>query len=257
MMASSTNRKNIYLKTITLLKEEVQNWDSHPFSVPAIKSLDTLELNSPLCFLVGENGTGKSTLLEAIASHCGYGSEGGTKNIYHRTGQDAYYQPAELLSKTIRLSWSKKLFQGYFFRAESFFNIASHLDTLEKESGGTLGSYGGKSLHEQSHGESFISLFKNKFTKEGFYLLDEPEAALSPQKQLAFLVLLNELLKQPNTQLIIATHSPILLAFPGAQILSFDEGYIKEISYQESSPYKIVSGFISDPPRYFHQLFKE
>jgi predicted ATPase len=138
-------------------------------------------------------------------------------------------------------------------RAESFFNVASYVDQV-----GALESYGGKSLHDQSHGESFLSLLQNRFTHSGFYLMDEPEAALSPQRQLSFLILLHDLVTaNENIQFIIATHSPILLAYPGAQILSFDGGSIKQIDYRDSQPFQLVSRFIAAPERYINALFSE
>jgi predicted ATPase len=138
-------------------------------------------------------------------------------------------------------------------RAESFFNVASYVDQV-----GVAGSYGDKSLHDQSHGESFLSLLQNRFTRSGLYLMDEPEAALSPQRQLSFLVLLHDLLKNNDAiQFVIATHSPILLAYPGAQILSFDDGAIRQIDYRESQPFQLVSRFVAAPERYINALFSE
>jgi predicted ATPase len=146
----------------------------------------------------------------------------------------------------------KHRISGYL-RAESFFNVASYVDQV-----GASGSYGDKSLHDQSHGESFLSLMQNRFTRSGFYLMDEPEAALSPQRQLSFLILLHDLVRgNDNIQFIIATHSPILLAYPGAQIFSFDEGKVHQIDYRESQPFQLVSRFIAAPERYINALFSE
>jgi predicted ATPase len=138
-------------------------------------------------------------------------------------------------------------------RAESFFNVASYVDAV-----GVTESYGGKSLHDQSHGESFLSLLQNRFTRSGFYLMDEPEAALSPQRQLSFLVLLHDLVNgNDDIQFLIATHSPILLAYPGAKIYSFDGGEIHQIAYRESQPFQLVSRFVAAPERYLNALFSE
>jgi predicted ATPase len=239
------------LKKISLLADRIISRNDYPFSVPSIASLATLEITSRICFFVGENGTGKSTLLEAIASHYGFGPEGGTRSFSSRTTHTV--ASIEPLADALRLSFTKRTGSGFYLRAESFFNIASRVDQL-----GASGSYGGKSLHDQSHGESFLALLQNRFTRSGFYLLDEPEAALSPQRQLSFLVILHDLLaNNENVQFLIATHSPILLAYPDAQIFSFDGGAIHEIAYRETQPFQLLSRFAAAPERYIQLLFSE
>jgi predicted ATPase len=239
------------LKTISILGERIAQPDRYPFNIPTIASLKTLEITSRICFFVGENGTGKSTLLEAVAAHYGFGLEGGNRNFSPRTTNSV--TSIEPLVKALRLSFTKRTGGGFYLRAESFFNVASYVDQV-----GVAGSYGDKSLHDQSHGESFLSLLQNRFTRSGLYLMDEPEAALSPQRQLSFLVLLHDLLKgNDNIQFVIATHSPILLAYPGAQILSFDDGAIRQIDYRESQPFQLVSRFVAAPERYINALFSE
>jgi predicted ATPase len=239
------------LKKISILHERVTRPTEYPLNIPTITSLKTLEITSRVCFFVGENGTGKSTLLEAIAGHYGFGLEGGNRNFSPKTtGSVAAIEP---LVKALRLSFTKRTGGGFYLRAESFFNVASCVDQV-----GAAGSYGDKSLHDQSHGESFLSLLQNRFTRSGLYLMDEPEAALSPQRQLSFLVLLHDLVRgNDSIQFIIATHSPILLAYPGAQIFSFDDGKVHEIDYRESQPFKLVSRFVAAPERYIHALFSE
>lgn len=239
------------LKKITLLKERVESWDRYPFTVPAIHSLEELEIKSRVCFFVGENGSGKSTLLEAIAVHYGFGYEGGSRNFSNLSTESV--RAVDPLVRALRVGFTTRTGKGFYLRAESFFNIATSVDTM-----GVLEPYGGKSLHEQSHGESFLALLKNRFFRKGFYVLDEPEAALSPQRQLSFLVLLYDLLKDnDDIQFLIATHSPIILAYPGAQILSFDDGKIDEIRYEETLPFQIFGRFLGDRRNFLRQLFSE
>src|SRR5216683_7856134 len=239
------------LKTVKLLRERVARWDQYPFNVPPIASLDALQITSRICFFVGENGTGKSTLLEAIAAHYGFGREGGNRNFSLESTDTL--RAIDPLVKALRVSFSIRTGAGFYPKAESFFNVATFVD-----SAGMSGSYGGRSLHDQSHGESFFSLLQHRFTRSGFYVMDEPEAALSPQRQLSFLILLHDLLAgNDNIQFLIATHSPILLAYPEAQIFSFDGGRIREISYRESQPFQLVSRFVAAPERYINALFSD
>jgi predicted ATPase len=241
------------LKRITLVRDRVTTWEEYPFDIPVIRNLSEIDLKHRVCFFVGENGSGKSTLLEAIAEHVGFNREGGGRNFARETTESV--QSTSPLSHALRLSWSSKLTKGFFLRAESLFNMATYLDEL---GGDALIPYGGKSLHAQSHGQSFIALLENRFFRKGFYLLDEPEAALSPQRQLSFLLLLHGLLdNNPDIQFIIATHSPIILAYPESQILSFDGECLTEIRYEESAPYNIVQGFLKDPKTYLRHLFAE
>jgi predicted ATPase len=239
------------LKKVSLLSDRVISRSEYPFNIPAIASLKSLEIKSRACFFVGENGTGKSTLLEAIAAHYGFGLEGGNRNFSpHTTVSVSSVEP---LVKALQLTFTKRTGKGFYLRAESFFNVASYIDAV-----GVSNGYGGKSLHDQSHGESFLSLLQNRFTRSGFYLMDEPEAALSPQRQLSFLVLLHNLLTDnDDIQFLIATHSPILLAYPGAQIFSFDGGEVHQISYRETQPFQLVSRFVGAPERYINALFAD
>jgi predicted ATPase len=218
----------------------------HPFTVPAFGGGVDLELRGKVTFFVGENGSGKSTLLEAVAKCCGFNPEGGGRDHQYRSGDE----PGDL-AEALRLSWSPKVTDGFFMRAESFYNFATYLDQVS-----TLERYGGRSLHHQSHGESFLALFANRFDR-GIYLLDEPEAALSPQRQLSFLKIIHDLELGGRAQFLIASHSPILLAYPGATLLSLDGGRIREVQYQETDHYILTRQFLESPERFFKHLFAD
>ena len=210
-----------------------------------------MEIKSNVTFFVGDNGTGKSTILEALADKCGFNLAGGSRNHSY----DRHHTESDLAS-SLRLSWFPKVTDGFFLRAESFFNFATYIDELTQRDTELLEPYGGISLHEQSHGESFLALFKNRF-KKGLYILDEPEAALSPSRQLSFLVLMHNLSQSNKAQFIIATHSPILICYPGATIFSLDDHEIAEIDYKDSEHYRLTKQFLDDPDRFFHHLFTE
>lgn len=247
------------LKKIALLRERVQNWESYPFCVPAIQQFDALTLRSRVCFFAGENGSGKSTLLEAIAVHYGFGREGGTRNFQNNSTESNH--SVDPLVRALRLSFDKRTGAGFFLRAESLFSAVSYMDELDKEESNALpisASYGGRSLHTRSHGETFFTVLDLKFRRNGLFLLDEPEAALSPQRQLAFMVLIHDVLREyKDAQFIISTHSPLLLGYPGAQILSFDETPIREIEYEQTAPHVIVQEFLNRREQFLEELFAE
>jgi predicted ATPase len=245
------------LKKLSLLRDKVEDWNAYPFCVPVIRNLDTVCLSSRICFFAGENGSGKSTLLEAIAGHYGFGPEGGNRNFGKLNTTNSNNSVAPLLA-CLRLSFDKRTGQGFFLRAESLFNAATYIDDI-----GVSNFYGGVSLHERSHGETFFTVLEQKFQRNGLFLLDEPEAALSPQRQLAFLVLLHDTLrKYKDAQFIISSHSALLRGYPDAQILSFDSGKIHEIGYEDLQCVQIARRFLNhrknflqqslnDPPRLF------
>jgi predicted ATPase len=235
-----------YLRAVTSSAEQFDARSDHPFNVQAFRSGINLEFRTNVTFLVGENGSGKSTLLEAIAEICGFNPEGGDRDHDRAT-----FAERSGLSQALRLSWFPKTTEGFFMRAESFYNFATYLDGVS-----TLSAYGGKSLHHQSHGESFLALFENRF-EQGLYILDEPEAALSPQRQLSFLSIIHALETPGHAQFIIATHSPILLAYPGAVLYGFGEDGISEISYRETDHYQLTRDFLNSPDRYFKHLFAD
>lgn len=236
-------------KAITI-QNELPN--RYPFLVSSIRNGFEMNFKSNVTFLVGENGSGKSTILEAIADLIGFNLSGGTKNSNYQ-----FENTESDLAAFMRLSWGTKVSNGFFLRAESFFNFASYIDKLAEENKGydVYGAYGGKSLHHQSHGESFLSLFQN-LPNKGIYILDEPEAALSPQRQLTFLAIINELEKSGNAQFIIATHSPILLSYPNSIVLNLDNN-LQEIDCKETEHYKLTKNFLNNPESYFNHLFKQ
>jgi len=237
----------MFLKRIELLRENIPSFDQYPFSIPSIRSLEQLNIKDKVTFFVGENGTGKSTLLEAIADKCGFNTAGGGRNNYYDV-----HASESALGDYIRLSWLPKVSQGFFLRAESFYHFASHIDEVN-----AYDAYGGQSLHEQSHGEAFLSLFLNRFKGKSIYLLDEPEAALSPQRQLTFLKILHDLVNSGNSQFIIATHSPILLGYPNATIYSFDHGTIQEIDYEMTDHYQITKYFLQHREKFLREILAD
>lgn len=233
-----------YLQRITAKLDENIARDSHPYNVTSLRWLDTIDFHADVTFFIGENGAGKSTLLEAIAMALGYSMEGGTKGVRLNSAREA-----APLHEALRLSKSFKTPRdGYFFRAESFFNVATYMDDV-----GYLDGYGGKSLHARSHGEAFMSVLLNKFRGQGLYLLDEPEAALSPNRQLAALSAIHQLVED-DSQFIIATHSPILLAYPNAKILQFSDEGIFEVAYEDTEHYAITRDFLNHYERRLERL---
>jgi predicted ATPase len=224
-----------FLLDLELLRQNIPSFDAYPFCVAAVRSLDSLVLHPKVTFLVGENGAGKSTLLEAMALNLGLNAEGGSRNFNFSTRashSDLY--------KFLRLRLGiRRPKDRFFFRAESYFNLATEVERLQ-----VGGAYGDRSLHEQSHGESFFALFQNRFFGEGLYLMDEPEAALSPMRQLSFLSILHDMVGA-GSQFVIATHSPIIMAYPDAWIYLLDEEQIRRIEYQETEHYKVSKNFLS------------
>jgi len=245
---------NHYLLEIRLLRDKVSSFDEYPFSLPLIRHLDRLTLHPQVTFIVGENGTGKSTLLEAIATAWGFNPEGGTRNFNFNTRVSH-----SRLYKYLRLSKSfRRPKDGFFLRAESFFNVATNIEDLDKEPAPgppIIDSYGGRSLHEQSHGESFFALMMNRFGGHGLYILDEPEAALSPSRQMAMISRMHELVLQ-NSQFIIATHSPIIMAYPNAQILALSHHGIEETTYLETEHFQIYKSFMNRHEQMLESLLR-
>jgi predicted ATPase len=235
-----------FLTHVSLKEGKIQR-GVHPFTIPLLEpeSLN-LGFTTPVTFLVGENGSGKSTLLEGLAWALGFNAQGGNRDNSY--AEDADGHP---LGQALLLSWRQRVSDGFFLRAETFFNFATYLE----EVGSTFLAYGGKSLHRQSHGEAFLSLFENRI-EDGVYLLDEPEAALSPGRQLTFLSILHHLAAMKVAQFVIATHSPILLTLPGATVLSIEEGRLREVSYRDTEHFQLTRDFLNAPERYHRHLFR-
>jgi predicted ATPase len=247
------------LKKLTILRDRIEKWDDYPFSIPAIRRLEELVFRSRICFFAGENGTGKSTLLEAIAGHYGFGPEGGNRNFQNDSTETNH--SVDPLVRALRLSFDVRTGAGYFLRAESFFNTVSHMDKLDTEPSFAppiSAFYGGRSLHTRSHGESFLTLLELKFQRNGLFLLDEPEAALSPQRQLSFILLVHDVLQKfKDAQFIISSHSPVLLGYPDAQIISFDDGRIHDVEYSQTASMQIVKRFVNDRENFLQELLQE
>lgn len=218
----------------------------YPLNLRAIKYLNTLEMHPNVTFIIGENGSGKSTLLEGIAIAYGFNPEGGSKNLNFST-MDSHSQLHNLLKVTKGVKHAK---DGYFLRAESFYNVATSIDELD-----LANSYGGRSLHEQSHGESFMALITERFFGNGLYILDEPEAALSPTRQLALMRRIHELVEE-DSQFIIATHSPILITYPNSIIYSLDNNYAV-LDYDQTEHFNIMRDFTIAPHRMVNYLLKD
>jgi predicted ATPase len=242
-----------YVQAVSLVRERVTNFDSYPFSLPAISKLGTMDLDPKVTFFVGENGSGKSTLIEAIAVAAGFNAEGGSKNFNFATrGTHSPLHDALQLKRGVRREKD-----GFFLRAESLYNVATNIEDLEAEEAGLLRSYGGTSLHRQSHGESFMALATHRFRGQGLYLLDEPESALSPARQLALLRLMHLHVRDKRSQFVIATHSPILMGYPDATIYHFSDVGIAGIAYEETEHYQITRGFLGSRETILQHLFAD
>jgi predicted ATPase len=247
-VSSARRGEDGYVRSVELLRERVPSFDAYPFSIPALRAFATLDLHPKVTFLVGENGSGKSTLIEAIAIAAGFNAEGGSRNFAFATrrSESDLHQHLRLVRGVRRPR------TGFFLRAESFFNVATEIERL-----GVDDSYGGGSLHEQSHGESFLALIKHRFGPGGLYLLDEPEAALSPGRQLALLRVIHDLAQAGSSQFVIATHSPIVLAYPDATIYALSPEGIAPIAYEDTEHFRLTRDFLVDRERYLRHLFED
>jgi len=263
----------IHLRSISIRQQQAET-GLYPFNLPLVQQFGELSLESPMVVFVGENGSGKSTVLEAVAAAIGLPAVGG-----HTVDNDPTLVAARELSQVMRLAWNRKTRRGFFLRAEDFFNFARKMNDTRREMDALLQEYDGKegigwdiargaiagqrdgivkrygeNLDARSHGESFLELFQSRFVPNGLYLLDEPEAPLSPQRQLALISMMKEMVEEQSSQFIMATHSPILMGFPGAQIVSFDDLPPCAIVYEETEHVRLTRNFLSDREAFLRHL---
>ncbi len=237
----------LYVKEIYISEDIPKN--NYIRSLPVVQHLmqNSITFTKPVTFFVGENGIGKSTLIEALAVSLGFNPEGGTKNFNFSTRQ-SHSNLFEYLTVVKNYRRPK---DGFFLRAESFFNVATNIEDMDKEpsfSPPVISSYGGVSLHEQSHGESFMALVENRFGGNGIYILDEPEAALSPMRLMSLICRINDLVKK-NSQFIISTHSPILMTMPNSEVFEITKNGVESVPYTETEHYRLTVSMLKHPEK--------
>lgn len=239
----------LMISLVTLNKDEIDSYDKYPFNIPVVKNFNELKFKAPVTFFIGENGVGKSTFIEAIAVNLNLPKEGGTQNFMYETNDTT-----SNLSDYMKVRMDNKPKTEFFLRAESFYNFSTEVERLIKEDDfhSLNKSYGGN-LHECSHGEAFLKLVQNRFTENGLYILDEPEAALSIQRQLSLLCLIDELVKK-GSQFIISTHSPILISYRNGIILDLGDNF-KEVSYKDTEIYKLYKMYLDNSDNMQDRMF--
>jgi len=239
-----------FVRAVELVRARAGDADAYPWSLPVVRGLERLDLDPAVTFLVGENGSGKSTLVEALAVALGLNPEGGTQNFAFATRES--HSPLHEALRPIREARRPRT--AFFLRAESLFTVATEIERLDKAGGGPLlPAYGGRSLHERSHGESFLALANHRFSGDGLYLFDEPEAALSPYGLLALMRRMAELVAE-RSQFVIATHSPILMAFPDAKIYECTPDGLETVAYDDLDHVRLTRSFLEDPQRFLRHL---
>lgn len=247
-----------FVREVVLRRERVPDFGRYPFNLPAVADLERVALHPSVTFLVGENGSGKSTLLEAIAVALGFNAEGGSRNFRFQTRASH----SELHAYLTIVRGTRRMRSGFFLRAESVFNVATEVERRDvDEPGDSAGprigpTFGTRGLHEQSHGESFLAIIENRLRGSGLYLLDEPEAALSPMRQLTMLSFIHRM-AEAGAQLIIATHSPILLAYPNAAILQFGNGPLTQVAFEQTEHFTVTRDFLNRYPAMLRILLED
>jgi predicted ATPase len=242
------------VRALVVKRDQIEDPNAYPFSIPALRDLEELELDPSVTFFIGENGSGKSTLIEAIAVAAKLNPEGGSR--FARVSTHDSISP---LARNVRLvKGTRRIRDGYLLRAESFFNVATYLERMRAEPGGerALIPYGGKSLHAQSHGESFLALIGNRFGRTPSSSLDEPEAALSLRGQLALMRRMYDLVAQ-GSQFVVSTHSPVLLGYPGATIYALSDDGLAKTTYEDSENYTLTRSFLDDRDQFLRHLFAD
>jgi predicted ATPase len=244
-----------FIRSLEVVPKEGADRDAYPLGLPALRGVRSLPLDPRVTIFVGENGSGKSTLVEGIAVAAGFNAEGGSANFSFATTP---HRP-ELADHLRLVRGARRPRTGFFLRAESFFNVASRIDELDAEpglGGPLIAGYGGTSLHLRSHGESFLALAKHRFGRDGLYILDEPEAALSPQGCIALLLRIHDLVGE-GSQFLIATHSPLLMAYPKALIYQLTEDGPRRARYEELDHVRLTRDFLAEPSRFLDHLFAD
>ncbi|WP_068776113.1 AAA family ATPase [Paenibacillus sp. FJAT-26967] len=242
-----------FLRRMQIMRPDLPSLNQYPFNIEALKQMNQLDFHPKVTYIIGENGMGKSTLMESIAVALGFNPEGGTKNFTFST--EATHSNLHEYIRLIRGPQRPR--DGFFFRAESYYNLATNIEQLDRDfsfGAPVKDSYGGKSLHEQSHGEAFFATFIHRFGGQGLYILDEPEAALSPLRQMAMLTRIHELVRE-QSQFIISTHSPILMAYPDSVIYNLSAEGIEMKNYEETDHYLITKQFLNNREKMLKELF--
>lgn len=246
---TGTNLPSPFLQRLVVLDDKMAEKTGYPFDLPWLQGEDfELRFTTPVTIIVGENGTGKSTLIEAIAALSGYDEAGGGKGhrpVDHSTAID---KSGAELADVLRAGWLPKVTDGWFFKAETFFSVARYLDDAGSPTADFL---------SWSHGEGFVRFFEERMSRQGIYFMDEPESALSPKRQLELLRILNRIQEQANSQVIIATHSPILMALPKARVLEVTRHGIREIDYRDTQHFKLYQSFIVDPEEFIAEAIRD